>query len=515
MYRLKNLSLIFLLCLVLSTCKNKQVDNYLARSTPEAEGVSSEEILRFVEAADKNIKEMHSFMFLRHGKVIAEGWWDPYGPGFKHTMYSLSKSFTSTAVGFAVSEKLLSLNDKVISFFPDQLPDTLSQFLSEMTVRNLLTMTAGQSPDPTFKVVNSTDWVKTFLFTPVIDKPGSKYLYNSLATFMLSAIVQKVTGKKVIDYLTPRFFTPLGIEGIDWEVNAQGINTGGWGLRLKTEDIAKTGQFYLQKGGWHGKQILPREWIEEATSFKIEQAPKLPQAEKDSSDWMQGYGYQFSLCRNNGYRGDGAYGQFMIVMPDQDAVIVMTAEKANMQPQLNLVWKYLLPAIKTAKLPSNEESLTTLRNKLSTLALPLAEKIRSSSLEKTISGKTFVLEPNDNQIKTISLHFSENRCHVSLKIDSTDNSLDLEQGRWKMGETFLPAPNLIPNKILSGMLPFQIAGSYTWKEDNILELTLRYIETAHNQRITFRFDQNKVSIFFRNIFTQNRNIPEIIGEFVE
>lgn len=503
-----------LICLVLAFNINKQADSRLPRSTPEAEGVSSEEILRFVEAADMNIKEMHSFMLLRHGKVIAEGWWNPYSAEYKHTMYSLSKSFTSTAVGFAISENLLKLDDKVISFFPNQLPDSLSQYLSEMTVRNLLTMTAGQSPDPTFKVANSTDWVKTFLSTPVVDKPGSKYLYNTLATFMLSAIVQKVTGEKVIDYLTPRFFNPLGIEGIDWEVNQQGINTGGWGLRLKTEDIAKAGQFYLQKGNWNGKQILPKKWIEDATSFKIEQAPQALQAEKDSSDWMQGYGYQFSLCRHNGYRGDGAYGQYMIELPEKDVVIVMTAEKGSMQPQLNLVWKYLLPAIKTEKLPSNEKALNRLREKLSSLALPIG-KINNSPIGNAISGKNFVMESNALNMQSIKLSFSAEGCHVSLKMDSRDQILDFAQGKWSLGETLLPAPNLLPNKLLAGVIPFKYAGSYTWKEDNVLELTMRYIETAHSQRIILRFDQDKVMISSQNTFTQGKNVPEIRGEFAK
>ena len=292
-------------------------------------------------------------------------------------MYSLSKSFTSTAVGFATNEKLLSVNDRVTSFFPYEVPETFSAKLFRMTVKDLITMSAGQEYDPTFKVTgNRGSWVNTFLRTPVLNEPGTKFLYNSLATYMLSAIVQKVTGEKVIDYLTSRLFEPLKITGADWEESAQGINTGGWGLRLKTEDIAKVGQLYLQKGYWNGKQLLPREWIEEATSFKIDQAPGAPQAVKDSSDWMQGYCYQFWRCRNNAYRGDGAFGQFMIIIPDQDAVIVMTSETEDMQKELNLVWKYLLPAMSNEKLSPNEKALSELKQKLSRLALPIIPKNR-------------------------------------------------------------------------------------------------------------------------------------------
>lgn len=513
---MKNLLLPILACLLFCACTHKPDVNSLPRSTPEAEGVSSEAILKFVDAVEKSDHELHSFIFLRHGKVIAEGWWNPYAPELKHTLYSLSKSFTSTAVGFAVTEKLLTLNDKVISFFPDQLPDTVSSYLSEMTVKDLLTMSAGQDPDPTYKIAgNSGDWVKTFLSTPVLNRPGTKFLYNSLATFMLSAIVQKVTGEKIIDYLKPRFFIPLGIEGIDWEVNSMGINTGGWGLRLKTEDIAKVGQFYLQKGIWNGIRLLPQEWIEEATTIKIEQAPHLTKAEKDASDWMQGYCYQFWRCRNNAYRGDGAFGQFMIVLPDQDAVIAITAETSNMQDELNLVWEYLFPAMRENKLPSDKEAVTMLRKKLSSLALNANQVKISSTLEKNNPGKTFVLEPNDKGIETISFNFINSMCHFTLKIDSTDYKISFAEGKWNTGETFLPGPNLVPNKILTGMLPFKITASYTWLDENKLELTLRYIETAHKEIIYCTFDKNKISISFKTILNQNRTAPEIKGEISE
>ncbi|HXB44686.1 MAG TPA: serine hydrolase, partial [Puia sp.] len=253
---------------------SSQPVSLLQRSVPELQGVSSVGINRFLEAAGKSKNEFHSFMFLRHGKVIAEGWWNPYSRNLKHSMYSVSKSFTSTAIGFAVSEKLLRVDDKVISFFPEDLPDTLSAYLSELRVKDLLTMSVGQEPDPTGKVVTTdSNWIKAFLSLPIIHQPGTKFLYNTLATYMLSAIVQKVTGQRVIDYLKPRLFVPLQIQGVDWEVDPRGINTGGWGLRIKTEDMAKFGQLYLNKGNWNGKQILPRAWVEEATTIKIEQQP--------------------------------------------------------------------------------------------------------------------------------------------------------------------------------------------------------------------------------------------------
>ena len=341
--------------LVVSFSSVAQTGTSLPRSTPEAEGVSSADILKFINASEKSKNELHSFMILRHGKVIAEGWWDPYKPSLRHTLYSASKTFTSTAIGFAVSENKIKLSDKVISFFPKDLPDTISSNLAALTIKDVLTMSDGMDPEPR-QVIKSKNWPKTFLAAPIAYKPGTVFLYNSMGTFMLSAIIQKVTGQKVVEYLRPRLFEPLGISGMDWEENITGINTGAWGLRVKTEDMAKLGQLYLQKGLWNGNQIIPSSWIEEATTAKIIQHPDLPQAKKDSSDWEQGYGYQIWRSRHHSYRADGAFGQYILVWPGLDAVIAITEETPNMQDELNLVWDYLLPAFKKDKLPEDPKS---------------------------------------------------------------------------------------------------------------------------------------------------------------
>ncbi len=492
-----------LLLILLLSCKNApkvETATALPRSIPEAEGVSPEGILAFLEAAAVSQNEFHSFMFLRHGKVIAEGWWDPYRPDLKHTLYSTSKSFTSTAVGFAVTDSLLSVNDKVISFFPDDLPAEVSPFLADMTVKDMLMMAAGQDPDPTRQVVvNDSNWIKAFLTLPVVNDPGTKFLYNSLATYMLSAIVQKVTGEKIIDYLTPRLFEPLAIEGMDWEVDPQGINTGGWGLRLKTEDMAKFGQLYLQKGEWNGKQILPATWIEEATTFKIDNAPDAPQSVRDSSEWAQGYCYQFWRCRYNAFRADGAYGQYIIVMPDQDAVIAIQAETPDMQDEINLVWKYLLPAMKDEKLPVNKEMSDKLAARLSSLALPLPPKSAESPLSAKVSGKEFDLTPNDRGLETLNVHFMEDRCHLTLKVNGASHTFTLGAGKWINGETVKPGPNLLrlARAHLSGLPPSKVAGCYYWKDENTLELILRYIESPHTEKITCRFDGEKIFVDIR------------------
>lgn len=335
-------------------------DARLPRRSPESQGVSSEQILKFLRAANERIDTMHSFMMLRHGNVIAEAWWSPEGPDKPHVMWSLSKSFTSTAVGLAVEDGRLSIDDLVVKYFPESLPKDPSPELQTMRVRDLLTMSTGHDNEP--KVRDKTDWIVEFLKHPVPKTPGSKFVYNTPATFMQSAIVQKLTGKTTLEYLKPRLFEPLGIEGPRWDTNPQGITLGGYGLFLKTEDVAKFGQLYLQKGKWDGKQLVPEAWITAATSKQVSNGTN------PDSDWNQGYGFQFWRCRHNAYRGDGKDGQFCIVMPDHDVVVVMTANNSKLQDQLNVVWDELLPAISPQPLdpnPAAEEAIKLFAKSLS------------------------------------------------------------------------------------------------------------------------------------------------------
>lgn len=324
----------------------------LPRSTPEAEKISAKGILNYLDAVKKSGQDLHSLMILRHGKVVAEHWLGDHAANKPHIMNSVSKTFTATAIGFAVSEGRLKVTDKVISFFPDKLPDNVSQNLKELEIKHLLTMAVGHDPNAVReKTRNNDDWIRIFLAEPITEKPGTQFNYNSLATYMLSAIIQKVTGEKLIDWLYPRLFRPLGIVGARWEECPQGINIGGWGLYVKTEDMAKLGQFFLQKGKWNGEQLLPESWIVEATTSQIASLPAGAKKEElkiktKDSDWLQGYGYQMWRSRHNSYRADGANGQFILVLPEKDAVIVTTAHIGDMQAELNLIWKYLLPAIK-------------------------------------------------------------------------------------------------------------------------------------------------------------------------
>jgi len=308
---------------IISACTpaEKELQNTdKAYSTPEAGGISSSAVLDFVEALEREQKDaIHSIILRRHGKIVTEAWWAPFNPDSPHMLYSLSKSFTSTAIGIAQDEGLLSIDDPVISFFPYETPDDPSDNLKAMRIRDLLKMNSGHQSNTSGGMREGNTWVEGFLALEVQHKPGTHFVYNSGATYMLSAIIQKVTGVTLLEYLKPRLFEPLGIENPTWESDPDGINVGGWGLSVTTEDISKFGQLYLQKGNWKGKQLVSEAWVEEATSFQTSNGSD------PDSDWEQGYGYQFWQCRHHSYRGDGAFGQNCIVMPELDAVLAITS----------------------------------------------------------------------------------------------------------------------------------------------------------------------------------------------
>lgn len=473
----------------------------LPRSTPEEQGVSSAGILAFLEAIGRSQHEFQSFMMVRHGQVIAEGWWTPYRATANHMLYSLSKSFTSTAIGFAVAEGKLTVNDPVSSFFPDDLPAAVSEHVAALQVRHLLTMSVGHATDSTPVITKEQNWVKSFLALPISNEPGSAFLYNSGATYMLSAIVQKLTGQKVIDYLRPRLFEPLGIAGMTWETCPRGINTGGWGLSVQTESLAKFGLFYLHKGVWNGRQILPAAWVEEATTFKIQQ-PAANGADleklKATSEWHQGYCYQFWRCRHNAFRGDGAFGQYSIVMPDQDAVVAITSESGDMQGEMNLVWDFLLPAMHDKPLPADGPAQEHLQQSLAALALPLAEGKTDSPLATQVSAKSFKTETNAAGVKGISFRFGGDLCEFALRDAKGEYTIQCGLGKWVEGISTMPGT---PSKITVGDLrPCKVAASGGWRDQNTFEMLWRFYETPHSLKVTSQFDGGKVNVEYQTSY---------------
>jgi CubicO group peptidase (beta-lactamase class C family) len=470
----------------------------LPRSRPEAQGVSPSAILAFVDEASRKIDSLHSFMLVRHGHVVAEGWWSPYDAKTRHELYSLSKSFTSTAVGLAIADGKLSLDDPVLKFFPDDAPEKPSNNLKAMRVHDLIRMSTGHQTEP--RLAGSKEpWVKTFLAHPVPFKPGTHFQYNTPATYMLSAIVQKATGQTVLDYLRPRLFEPLGIESPTWGTSPQGISLGGYGLSIRTEDIARFGQLYLQKGKWNGKQLVPAAWVAAAT------ARQTSNGSNPDSDWDQGYGYQFWRSRHHAYRGDGAFGQFCIVMPEQDAVLAITSGVGNMQAVLNLVWDKLLPAMSASALAADEEASRKLQAQLKKLIVPTPKASASAKPAEGVAGKTYSFPANNQKLESLALEFSDSGGPVSLMLkfsDGVQQRISCGDGEWKRC------------RLTPASRPEQAAAACgAWTDDAVYTAKICLYETPFVVTLRLHFSDKKLQVdWAQNVALGAGRTTKLIGE---
>lgn len=333
--------------------------------SPEEAGVSSAGILRFLDEWEKVRKtiQLHSLIVLRHGKIVWKMNVAPYSDRTVHTMYSLSKSFTSAAAGFAVSEGLLRWDDSVVDILPEEVPEGREDVLRPITLEALLCMGSGldkasdsPSPDP------AVTWARHVLSHEVQYPVMTHFSYNSFGTYLVSCMIQKVTGQTVRDYLIPRLFAPLGIETPEWDQSPEGISCGGFGLHLATESIARFGQCLLQRGKWQGKQVLPEGWVELATREHIANYEGHPQ---EGNEWGQGYGFQFWRCIGGRYRGDGAMGQGCFVDERQDMVIAVTCGTNDLGGEFGLIREYLFGAPEAA--PGDAAAQETLRQRTEAL----------------------------------------------------------------------------------------------------------------------------------------------------
>jgi CubicO group peptidase (beta-lactamase class C family) len=475
------------LLLSLGAAGRARPQSALPRSTPEREGVSSAAVLAFLRAADTSVDAMNSVMIVRHGHVVAEGWWSPYDARTPHVLYSLSKSFTSTAVGLAIAEGKLSLDDEVLKFFPDEAPAQPSANLRAMRVRDLLRMVTGHQTEPAlFGQVDSSmrdaSWVRRFFAHPVAFKPGTHFLYNSPATYMASAIVQKVTGQTVLDYLQPRLFEPLGIERPTWVASPEGISAGAYGLNVRTEDIARFGQLYLQKGMWNGKQLIPAAWVDSAT------ARQTSNGSSPRSDWDQGYGFQFWRSRH-GYRGDGAFGQYMLILPQYDAVVAITSGVRDMQVVMNLVWDKLLPGMASSALPENAVAQRELAAKLAGLTVRVSRGQPTRPLAARVSGRWYELPENDRGLRAVSLDLAPRAPALLVRTATGETRTPIGIGSWARNRSGFS--NGIERMLAVPAQP-SVAASGAWSADSVFTVKLLAPETPFYSTLDFHFDGDRL-----------------------
>jgi CubicO group peptidase (beta-lactamase class C family) len=477
----------------------------LTESSPASQGVDSRRITAFLDAleAEPDFRP-HGLMILRHGKVLAQGWWAPYASDTRQLLYSLSKSFTGTAAAFAYAEGKLRLDDPVVSYFPEFEAEITDPRSRAILVRHVLSMASGHSEEQWDVALDRdpAEPVRGFLLGGPDREPGSVFAYNQPCTHTVGAIVQRATGQRLVDYLRPRLFEPLGIGEVAWQQHPAGRDIGFTGLYATTDAIAKLGQLYLQRGVWEGVRLLSEDWVEQATR---------PQIANDElgwgPDWSQGYGFQFWMSRH-GYRGDGAYGQYCLILPEQDAVVAVTSETVDMQRVLDLAWEHLLPAFDEGPAADPEtarQADAALVRRLGELAVPpcagspapsgLADGIGRDGLVCTArvgDGEGPIarldLEQSPDAAGDWKLVLSEDPGHVEPfeagyeKFPREALTLRLTAG----GGWNVSAPDETPTAVSGG-----------WVDANTLRLDVLFLETPHTLEVTCDLAQRTVETRFR------------------
>lgn len=461
----------------------------LEHVSPEEVGVDSKKINQFLKEVCDNKLGLQSFTVVRHDKVCSQGFFAPYSADFPHILYSMSKSVTSTAVGFAVDEGLINLDDKVSKFFPEynmaKLPPN-----SNLTVEMLLTMRS----DKLITVAenkNGTDWIANFFNAPFLFPPNTKFNYISENTYMLSAIVTRVTGMSVVDYLDEKMFKPLGIEKPYWEHDDKGINAGGWGLYMKSEDLAKFFLPYIHKGKWiDGTQLIPEFWVKEALSKKTDSV------HDGALDIINGYGYQFWKNRGgaNSFRADGLFGQRCFLFPEYDALVVLNCGEAEDYKIMDIFWKYFPECFINDNIEKDTDAYNELQNtiaNLSTEKLPKSE--RNYEYEKDIEDViircrtneftslitvtvTNMLQNRPGKISSMKFNFKENSLLFTWEEKGCKNTIEAGfDGEFR------------ESKIKLNDLEYHTFSQAYWENSNTLKLWIRPVETAHIRQYTFKF----------------------------
>ena len=467
---------------------------------PEQVGISSHEIKALIDDFDRSGIEVHSMMLIRKGKVAFEAYRYPFNPQTPHTMYSVSKSFTSIAIGFAVEEGLLTLDTKVIDIFPEYRPKKYNETLESMTVFHLLTMTAGK--DVSLLSDKTKDrWVKDFFDAKWAFKPGESWRYISENTYMCCAIIKRLTGMGVIDYLTPRLFKPLGINRRPfWELDHQGLEAGGWGLFITTDELARFMLCLHQKGRYAGEQVIPEWYVEEATKKQVRNDVN------EDRDCVCGYGYFF--WRNafkNSYRADGMFSQFGIVLEDYDAVLVFNCSEVFEQKTRDAIFRHVPHMFIKPKRFKPSDAYEKEELQLSPIkCLPAAPR---SVTEKFIKGKTIKFSKNPilnavgwplsmlplavvymsanraGNIDNVVLDFSENECTMTWDEGKEHNTIVCGMdGEYRQ------------SKIHLGGIDFTAVSSAAWVADDSLQIRMRPLESVAERIITLTFKDNTVTL---------------------
>lgn len=401
-------------------------------SSPEAEGVSSRQVLSWIDACERDIDALHGFVLLKNGKRVAEGSWAPFDTLNKpHRLSSHSKCFVTTAVGMLVDEHRLDLDECVADIFPELLPPNPSDNLKRMRVRDLLTMNVGSKPSCGWFEKDARDWYRAFLAKPVTKRPGNCFNYDSDATHVLGAVIARKSGMRFEDFMRKRVFAPLGITSFWTTYDPMGNPCAGYGFNMTTREISHIDQLYLDRGEWNGRRLISADWAVLATTKQTWSGKTVDEFWPDN-DWLYGFGFNWWRCQHGCFRADGAGGQYTIVFPEHRAVLSIHADVYNMQQALDMVWKHFLPALSQSALPEDPYSAAALKARCSKLALKPVPGGRGGA--DRYLGKTYVFKNGHNCISSVRLDETEDGLMLKLATEAGVFDLPVGVGEWKTGE---------------------------------------------------------------------------------
>lgn len=471
------------------------------RVTPESVGIDSGDIEWLLDRLESGFTEPHGLMIMRHGKICAEGWWNPYAPGIRHGLQSHSKTYAATAIGIAYTEGIVKLDERIIDIFPEYAPEQPSENLKRLTVHDVLCMGCGMDEMP----MATEHWIRDFLHTPVNHTPGTTYMYNSVGSSILSAIIVKKTGMSMHEYLKPRLYDKIGIfsDNHRWMKMPDGCEVGGGGLFATTEDNLRLMKLYADGGVWEGERILDDEYVKRATTLQNESATEAKNNPLAKDNFV-GYGYQIWMCRPNGvYRADGAMGQFTIVVPDKDMIIAITENASGAhwaQTTLDVMWEFLERIENHPAKEENTEKSECLKNRMGRLALPNPKCAPYSPIAANIEGRQWRVIDGDFYMEDVGVAQHMSGCELPQPIDvfcfhfTSDEIVMDWENREEKERLVIATDGSRRHNTLPGRLIGQVLLSGAWISENKLEVKARYIETCKEETLLFTFEEKKLKI---------------------
>jgi CubicO group peptidase (beta-lactamase class C family) len=455
----------------------------LTRAAPSSAGVDARAIAAFLDDVEAEGLDLHSLMIHRGGHVVAEAWRWPYAPERPRILHSVAKSFTACAIGLALEDGLFELGDKVVSFFPDLLPDRVEPWLAEMTIEHLLTMRvghAGETSGATWRTIE-TSWITEFFKIPLVHQPGTAFMYTSAASYLLSAILTHVTGQTLHAYLKPRIFVPLGIADEKWDIGPDGINPGGNGLTARTVDLLKLGILHAQRGVWEGKRLLPEHWVVEATR---------PHGEPFK------YGYHWWARPSGDFSAVGRFVQMAMVFPSHGATLAVTAAIKGSRRLYPHIDRHF-PAAFRDDIKQDHSADAMLAARLAAWQSPDAPAewkapFATPSPDTHVSQGThrFIMESNRHDVRELKFEFTRGKCNFCLTDSGGQHTIAAGFDEWLESKTDMPGSDLHHGYRLSDSA---VVARACWLNPSTLQMTWIFAETAFRDTLICVFAGSKIT----------------------